>query len=159
MTLPESDTLSTYGGALANYGIGVVDPTTDRDADDANKAFASTAMMTRTAMRASISFTGVAATPTVSAFEAVWKGGTVTSPTPSRTGAGIFTFTWPASVLDELGATHTLNLTSASGYAESSTAYHVQAVMTSANVVTVYVWDTSWVASDAVGATITVEMR
>ena len=158
MTLPDADSLANFGGALSNYLVDPVDPTTDLDASYWNALAATVAMGSRMFPRCEVAFTGASSAPTVSSFEAVWKGATETAPTTARTGAGVFTLTFPTSVNDELAVAHTLNLVSVRGWAEGSTAYHVQA-SASANVITVRVFDMAGAANDAVGATIRVEAR
>lgn len=158
MTLPDADAISTFGAPYSNYGVDPVDPTTDLSAALFNKMAADVAMMSRMVRRCEVAFVGAASAPTVSSFEALWKAATVTSPTTARTGSGVFTFTFPASVLDELGETHVLNLTSAKAWAEGATAYHCQASATGA-VITVNVFDMAGAANDAVGATIRVVAR
>lgn len=152
MTLPESDSLDTYGGEKNDYGP-VVDPTTDRAAADANKAFATVAMGSRMVPRVEVAFLGHATAPTVSAWEAVWKGTTTTAPVPAHSATGVYTLTFPSSVNDELIEAHVVNMQRAWGQAEGATAYHVQCSV-SANVVTVRVFDMAGAANDAVGATL-----
>jgi hypothetical protein len=137
MTLPAIDTLDNYGGEKEDYAS-VEDPTTDRAAADANQAYASVAMMTRTVCRAWLRFTGDATTPVLLDWDAVWKGSTVTDPVIAQIATGIYTITWPATVQDELGETHTLNLQAASCSTEGNWAF-CSAAVTSANVVTVFI--------------------
>lgn len=159
MPLPSSDSLSSFGGPKSDFlGIAAIDPTTDISAADHNAMAATVAMGSRMVPRCELRFTGIAGTPVVSAFEAVWKGATPTAPTPARTGVGVFTFTWPASVDDEIGGTHSVQLTSGWGFAEGATPYHVQ-VTPAANVLTVHVFTMAGAASDAVGAVIRVGAR
>lgn len=157
MPLPDSDAFSTYGGALSDYGTGVVDPTTDRAASAANAAYCSVAMMTRTALRGHFAFatngTSNPATPT--SYEYVWKGSTTTAPTAARSSQGVYTFTLPTTVLDELGATHSVNLVRAWGQAQGSTAYHVQCSV-SVNVITVRLFDMAGATTD--GSTTTIDV-
>ena len=158
MPLPDSSSIDDFGGILSDYLIGVVDPSTDMSAAAGNSMSATVAMGSRMVPRCEVSFTGAAVAPVTVAFEAVWKSKTPTIPTAARTGTGVFTFTFPASVSDELLAPHVLNLTSAWGFASGGTAYHAQA-SASANVLTVYVFTLAGAASDAVGATIRVQAR
>lgn len=160
MTAPDVDSLATYGGAKVDLAP-VTDPTTDRPAAGANKAYASTAMMTHTALRAWRSFVGAATTPdvnlpAVNAHDAMWGSGTGVKPAVARTGTGVFTVTWPATVSDELSVSHSTALRRGWAVADSATLYHAVVVISAANVATVRVFDASGVASDAVGATITV---
>ncbi len=151
MTLPDSDTLSTYGGPMVNYAP-VEDPTTDRDAAAANEAYASTAAMTRTACRCMTSMTSAATTGALflNNYEAVWKATTATAPVMVRTGTGVITYTWPSSVQDELLVSHSPNLLYGHASARGAVAYHTN-VTVATNVVTLYIFDMAGTASDAVG--------
>lgn len=155
MTIPAIDSIDTFGGALNDYVLGVVDPTTDRPASGANQAYAGVAMMTHTAARCWATFVTAATTGamTIADHDAVW--GTSVAPTPARTSQGIFTLTWPATVADELDVNHSTNLRVGSLMSISgATALHVQVARTSATVITVRVYDTTFTLVDAVGTTI-----
>jgi len=157
MTLPAIDDISTLGGIKVNFQP-VEDATTDLDAAQDNKARADVAMMTHTASRSWAKFVAAATTGAMvlSAHDAVWGNAPGLAPTLARTGTGVFTITWPASVNDELGVTHATSLRAASAVARGSVAYHAQTSITAANVVTVYVFDMSGAANDAVGVTLDV---
>jgi hypothetical protein len=158
MTLPAVDSIDTYGGEL-NEVAAVTDPTTDRPATGANQAYASVAEMTHTAIRAWRALVGHATTPTdptTSVHDAVWGSDNSLKPTIARSGAGVYTITWAATVDDELGEEHTVSLRRAWANVEGTTAYVALATVTSANVVTVRVFDMAGAANDAVGSTITV---
>lgn len=140
MTLPDRDSLATLGGIKRNY-YPVEDPTVDVDADQENVAKADIAMMTRVGERAWCSFTTDATTPVLVDHDSQWGSAIGVAPTIARTATGTFTATWPASVVDELSVSHTLNLRSARAGSRSATVAHtVQAVRTAANVVTVYLF-------------------
>lgn len=158
MTLPDADSLSTYGGPYANYGIGPVDPTTDLDANLFNKVIANVAMMSRMVDRCEVAFVWNGSTATVSSWEAMWKGVTTTAPTVARSSTGLFVITWPSTVQDELLVSHTTNLVSAFGWAQGSTAFEVQA-QASANTTTVYTFTGSGTLTDPTNATIRVRAR
>lgn len=158
MTLPDADSLSTYGGPYANYGVGPVDPTTDLDANLFNKMAATIAMASRMVDRCEVAFTWNGASLSLSSWEAVWKGKTVTAPVLARSAAGTYTVTFPTSVQDELLVFHTLNFTSAFGWAQGSTAYDVQA-QGSGNVLTLYVFNTSGTLTDPTNVTLRVRAR
>lgn len=159
MTLPDKDTLDTYGGALNDYELGVVDPTTDRGAAAANKAYASTAMMTRTAARCYAAFVTAATTGAMvlSEHDALWGNTSGVAPVLARASTGVFTVTWPTSVTDPLGVAHTLALRRGTLLeVAGATAYHVQVARTAANIVTVRVFDMAGVAADAAGLAVCV---
>lgn len=170
MTLPDVDSLSTYGGALSDYSP-VVDPATDESAVFRNKYAANVAMMTQTAARALRSFVGQTAAepidPTVGfVHAAVWGAGPSVKPTLARTSGGVWTVTWPATVNSELssalasqggGATHTVNLRRAFAQVEcQGTKFDATARVTAANVVEVCGWTAAGVADDLDGLTVTV---
>ncbi len=145
MTLPDTDSLDTYGGALANYAE-VEDPTTDEDADYRNKYAANVAMMTVTAPRAIVTFVGHATTPAdpASGFvhAALWGSGPSVKPVVTRVGGtGHYLITYPATVDDPLAVEHTLNFRRAYAQVESAGVMkHAAAEVTSANTVTVYTY-------------------
>ena len=170
MTLPDVDSLATYGGPLSDYSP-VVDPTTDESAVFRNKYAANVAMMTQTAARAMRSFVGqTAATPidpTVGfVHAAIWGAGPSVKPALTRTATGVWTVTWPATVNSELssalpsqggGVTHTVNLRRAFAQVEcQGTKFDATARVTAANVVEVRGWTASGVADDLNGLTVTV---
>ena len=156
MTLPDVDSLSVYGGALNDY-FPVEDPSTDRAAAAANQGYASTAAATHTVGRAWVRFVTSATTPAltiVNSNDSVWGNAIGVLPVLARVSAGVFTVTWPATIIDELGATHTINLRRAEIMAEGATLIPVQCSATAANVVTVYVFTTAGAASDQAGTTL-----
>ena len=155
MTLPDKDTLlQTYGGALNDYGTPVIDPTTDRPAAGANQQYASTAMMTRTAFRCFATITWVLPATgnglwIVSRHDAVWEGANAAGlalnavPTVTHVSPGVFSVTWPATVVDELGVSHTLSLRAAFSNYETviGPARNSRTVVTAPNAVQVTVFD------------------
>lgn len=157
MTLPDIDTIATYGGALTDYVVAATDTTTDRPAASANKAYANAAMATHTVDRcfAIVTLAATTGAMALGTHDAVW--GTSVAPTLSRSATGVFLITWPATVTDELGVTHTVNLRSARvGEVRGATAYHCQVEVTAANVAQLRVWNTGFAANDAVGVVVSV---
>jgi hypothetical protein len=150
MPLPDIDDLDSVGGEINDYRT-VPDPTVERTATSDNKIAADAVMATRTATRVWVKFTGHATTPTVSAWDAVWKGSTVTAPTVTRDAAGLYAVTFPATVLDELGDEHTLNLRG--GWGAVAARGSVGVAVTSPNACSVYT-DAAGVADDFVGTAI-----
>jgi len=111
MSLPP-DTLSysDLGGTKIEYSA-PVDTSTDRSAAEVNLAFAATAEMTRTSLRTWFKFrVNGSGAPTLVSWDASWKGGTVTPPTFALIATGKYTVTLPATVLDEQGVSHSINL-------------------------------------------------
>lgn len=158
MSLPDVATLASYGGPKINDEP-VEDYLTDEDANDRNNNYADTAAMTHTACRAWVCFLGHATTPTdptTNVHDSQWNNGNVanTKPVVAKGGTGIYTITYPASNVDELGVTKTLNLRRAWANVEGTTPYFVQAQITSPNVITVRVFNAAGTANDAAGVTL-----
>ena len=165
MPLPDIDSFASYGGRIVNYQD-VEDPTTDRDAAAASAAYLSTAALTQTCPRAWARFltaatTGAMTLAVTNPNDGAWPNIAGNKPVLARTSAGIFTLTWPATLADANGVTHTLNFRAARACAEGATYVPVQCSVTAPNVVTVYVFVGSavpFVANDVVGTTILVEV-
>lgn len=156
--LPDVDSFSAYGGELANYAP-IEDATTDEDASWRNLYAMNVAAMTQTATRAWCAFVGHGTTPTDPASNvhgAVWGNALGVKPTMARSSTGVFTITYPTSVNDELNESHTVNLKRCWVNVEGATLYHVQATVTSPNVITVYVFNSAGAANDGVGVTFSV---
>lgn len=167
MTLPSRDQLSDYGGALANYPIGVVDPTTDEDASYRNKYAANVAMMTHMIPRAMRSFLGTTGGATFisdpsSGFvhDAVWGDSAAVKPQATYIATGQLDVIWPATVQDELGEQHTLSLQRAWAEIESSdtTFRAATAKVTGARTVRIYTYSGTTLTNLA-GQVITVFVR
>lgn len=171
--LPDVDALATLGGALQDYSP-VIDPTRDRPAAGANVGYADAAAATHTVLRGIFRLTwNGAGTPTIAYHDEVWNGSTNgvpnnAAPVAARTSTGVATITYPSTVVDEIGASnpggngnpHNVNLQAVVAMVEGGTPLHVQAAVTSANVVTIYLFNTSFVAADATtGVTISVMVR
>jgi len=165
MTLPDIDTFSVYGGPLNDYAA-IEDPTVDIAAASANKAICNVAMATHTLTRAICAFvtnnTSAPTDPATNIHDAVWGSAIGVKPTVARTGGGVFTITWPSTVSDEgtvLGqaaATHTVNLRHAWANIETASANAVRCRVTSPNVVTVEVLNSSLSAVDTTGVQVCV---
>jgi hypothetical protein len=94
---------------------------------------------------------------TTNSYESVWRANTTTLPIVAHTSTGIYTLTFPASVVDPLGGTHNTNLRSCMVCLEGSTCSgFVQYTVTSANTITVYTFNTSFNAADLTGITVSV---
>ncbi len=163
MTLPDTDSFDSFGGALVNYAE-VEDPTTDEDAAYRNKYVADIAMMSVTAPRAFVTFVGHATTPAdpSSGFvhAALWGSGPTVKPVVTRVDTGQYLITYPATVNDPLDVEHTLNFRRAHAQAETTdfaTPLSAYATVDSANTVLVYTYEHgSSSSNDLVGANITV---
>lgn len=158
MGLPGITSLPSYGGALSDYSP-VADSTTDRSATGTNPAYADVAAMTHSALRAWTRMTLSASAPALVAWDATWKGNvTNVAPTLARSGVGTNTITYAATVFDEIpngspgytAAGFLLNLRAAFGTDRTgaSALWHVRALVTSANVITVYTWNAAGALAD-----------
>ena len=148
MSLPP-DTLSysDLGGTKTEYSA-PVDTSTDRSAAEVNLAFAATAAMTRTSTKLWFKFSvSGAGAPTLVAWDASWKGGTVTPPTIALIATGKYTITLPATVLDEQGTSHSLNFQGVTASICKSTdavigaAYVLEPMILTANTLRLWVTD------------------
>ncbi len=154
MTLPDKDSFSTYGGVKFDF-IDVVDPTTDRSATEVNGALASVSMMTRTALRAVISFAANGLdgyNNDVYSHESVWGNGLDVLPTLYHNSVGLWTITWPATVDDPLGESHDVSFKYATADWNSGTFGKAQVLITSPNVVQVFLFDAAGTGIDAPGS-------
>lgn len=151
MTLPDKDSLSTYGGALAN-ATDLVDPSTDEDAAWRNKYAANVAMMTHTATRAFRSFLGTTGGATAVAdpssgavHDALWGDGSSVKPSVTHVQTGIYDSIWVSTVSDELSEDHTLSLRRAWAEVESSdgTLRIATAKVTAAQKVRIYTYESA----------------
>ena len=162
MATPNSSALGDYGMPVGDYLVEVTDPTVDQPAAGAAQQACDTAAMTRTAPRAIVKFTtNGTGVPTLALHEAQWGIGSV--PVVARTGVGVYTITWPVTVVDELGVAQTVNLRfvdwpSIDGVFGTNLA---TATITSPNVATVYQVSIAGApaAADSTGITYTVVVR
>jgi hypothetical protein len=165
MTLPSRDSLATFGGTLGAGYVDyspVLDPTVDMPAAAGNQALSDVAMLTRTAVRAWARFTPAGTgTPVLVSNWALWGTGSGAQPAVARSGVGIYTLTWPATVTDDLTVSsaagylgpQTLALLAAEGQTEGATFFSVQA-SASANVATLWIFGTGNTLADPNGPTI-----
>ena len=168
MTLPDRDALSTYGGALDNYGQ-MTDPTTDEDAAWRNKYVANVAMMTHTVTRAVRSFLGTSGGATSIAdpstgfiHDAVWGDSSTVKPSVTHVQTGIYDIVYPSTVSDELAADHSVVVRRAWGNVEQSdsTLRIASPAVSASQKVRVYTYKANasgqLILDDLVGETITV---
>lgn len=160
MSLPSNDSFSSFGGQKSNYAP-PENPATDYDATLLNVALCDVAEMTRTALRGWVRITLAASTGALvlSDWEAVWKGGSFspTVPTLVRTTTGVFTITFPVSIVDENGKTVTINLRRSSAQIEGNTFGFSQSTVTAANIITLYTANSGGSPNDLVGSVVDVE--
>jgi hypothetical protein len=103
--------LNTYGGIRENYAP-ILNPSTDYDANQIDEANADVAACTRTVSRGRIKLTLASTTPglILNDWETVWKESTDTLPILARSSTGVFTITFPTSVVDVLGVVRSVNI-------------------------------------------------
>jgi hypothetical protein len=156
--LPGVDDFSSYGGEKADYEP-VEDPTTDLSADHWNLVAANVAAMTPTATRAWVAFTGHATTPADPASNvhgAVWGDAALVKPTVTKGGTGIYNITWPTTITDALGVSHTVNLRRGWGSVAGNIAHPFVVTPLSVNSFRIRTFSTAFVADDCVGITFSV---
>jgi hypothetical protein len=153
--LPDTDSLGTYGGALANYS-NVVDPTTDESADYRNLYAMNVAMMTHTVWRACRSFlgptagsTGIADPTSGFVHDSLWGASADVKSIGTYVASGIVDMIWPTMVSDELGTLHTLSFKRAIAQVESSdgTFYYASAKVTGPYTVRIYTYNGTTLAN------------
>jgi hypothetical protein len=148
MTVPDRDSLGTYGGPWNDYQP-VADPTTDVPATGGNQWAADTAGMTKTAVRAWGRFsTSGTSVPTLLTSFTMWPTGTNDAPVVARTTTGLYTMTLPVTVEDELGNDHTLNLMAGDCQCESQSVLWTAQVSVSGNVASVAIFNSSAALAD-----------
>ncbi len=137
--------INDLGGTMVDYEP-VIDPTTDMPAAFGNALNCSVAMMSHTAPRALARVTTGANTGAMVLVSADAMWGNTVPPTPAFVSLGTFTLTYPATVNDEIVPpnAHTLNFRYAFANHRSAAAFFVvQAKVTSANVITFTVRDST----------------
>jgi hypothetical protein len=157
--LPNRASIATYGGPLLDYSP-ESDSSTDRMAAGANPAFGDLAALTRTGIRtwARITLLSSGGTPVLVANDEMWNNGNNSLVVVARTGAGVVTLTYPATVIDEIPATRpgylgfqAINFRGGWANSRAGTAalYVPMVVPTSANVLTLYIWSGSSLSDPA----------
>lgn len=149
--LPDTAGVSTFGGNEFADEDAVVDPETEVSATYLNRMTSQLAASAYTQPRAWVRVTVSGTTPTVAAHSAVWGDSPSVEPVPNRTGAGVYTLTWPTSV-DDLQATpesHSVNIRCVLGHSiNGASALVARWAYTSANVLTVTIHNLSAAATD-----------
>ncbi len=149
MTLPDKDSIETYGGALEDYSE-PVNPKTDESAAYRNKYAANVAMMTHTIPRGARSFlgttggaTGVADPTSGFIHDNVYGDAGSVKLIASYVTTGTYFLTAPTAVNDELGVQHLTNIRRAWAAAESSDGYLrvANAKVSGAQQITVYTYE------------------
>jgi hypothetical protein len=152
MTLPDIADLSTYGGAFNDYSP-PVDSSTDKPAAAGNPEAADVAFMSHLTIRCGGRVTLSSTGAVFVAHDEGWNNTfNPTAPTPARSTTGTFTITYPTTIIDEIPAGspgynasgHVLNLRFAIAQAIAPATWSdCKAVVTSANVVTLYFYGLS----------------
>ena len=149
MPLPDTDSAQSWGADAWVNAYPVADPTTDQDAAILKEIACDTAGATHTQARAMalascVTYTSGSQTIAVADHDATW--GTAVAPTCLQTAAGVYTFSWPATVTDELDAVHTLNCRMPKVSVLGSTNGVARVASWTANTVTVHAYTTAWSA-------------
>lgn len=147
--LPNVASINSYGGPKNDYSS-PKDASTDRSAAGVNPAYGDIAGLTHTGWRAWARLTVKSAgtAPVLVAHDETWNNGNNAAPVAARSSAGVLTIAYPTTVVDEIPSTspgfigaQTVNfLAAVAGNRGGTTWYQVEAVPTSANVVTLYFW-------------------
>jgi hypothetical protein len=150
--LPENSSFNDFGGSKVDYSA-VVDSSTDRSSTQVNAAFCASAMMTRTAPRVWFDFiAGV--NPSITQWEAVWKGATSTPPVITYYGTGLYGIAFPSTISDELGGTHSVSFKYAMASVIGNATNFAFTTITT-NTILIYTY-ASLVTNDLTGLTVTV---
>ena len=154
MPLTKAASISTYGGAKKDYSA-PIDSTTDRTAAGVNPAYGDVAAMSHTDFRAWAHLTlyaNTGAVPTIVAHDEKWNNGQNAAPVVARVSPGVFTLTYPTTVLDEIpsgidgySGPQTVGLVSGLGQARASVPtlggyYDLKCFPTANNVLSLYLW-------------------
>lgn len=162
MSLPDSDSLSTYIGApqLIDFSA-VVDPNTDVSAAGLNQALCTLAMSSLTIPRAIVSFVDTGSTLAFSYQQAVWGNDFSVQPTLGNSGTGLYSITWPATVSDQLAISHSVNLVQVISAQVMTTGapYFCSAALSSSNSVSIRIHNASASLATPTGLPITIVVR
>lgn len=136
--LPDVDSFATYGGLIQNYAQ-IEDPSTDRDGPSASIAYMNVAALTQTCVKAWARVTLAASTGAMILLsnDGVWPNIVGNQPAMLRNSAGNFTFTWPTTLLDANGVSHTLSFRAATCTVEGGTWGFSNALVSGASTVTI----------------------
>jgi hypothetical protein len=104
-------TLANYGGRYFNVGP-VANPQGYVSEAKMNRFLEDVAQMTRTATRAQVHFIPGATDPDVLWHWTIWGSSPSEAPTIDRTGTGLYTVTYPTSLIDALDEEETLSFAS-----------------------------------------------
>lgn len=148
MSLPESTTYDQLGGTLTDYRP-VENPDTDLSADASNLLRSNTAAMSRTAIRGWFTFTVTllpAPSPVIASsdFDAVYGNSLSVKPFIEIEDVGIYTVTFPSSIIDDLLVTRYLLIRCAvANYAPDDPTHYFDAKckIMSANTMRIHIYD------------------
>ena len=114
MTVPDLDSLSTYGGTTVDYSP-PWDPRYQKSSQFYCKALSAAAGLTQTMPRAVLT---ISSSPAVTASKTLWSNGAGAAITVATSSAGVYVVTFPTTVYDDItsgypgytSAGHTVNL-------------------------------------------------
>lgn len=148
--------LDTYGGTFTDAEP-VVDPTTQMAASYDMKRSADLAQLTRNVMKVWIRFEtrGTNGALTISARSTIWGDTNAYDPTTAtRSAAGTYSLTWPASFNDLLATAETVSFTRGHGSIADTTEVGFINVVPSGATAAVRVFDATGAASDLTAGTL-----
>lgn len=146
--LPNKNSFNNLGGELSDYSP-LTDPTTDLSAFASNEARADTAAMTRTIIRAWVSFVSdgyLGSTPDGYAdvsntdFDAVYGNAIAFKPEIVKNSAGSYTTTFPTSIVDARGITQLINFQVGWCNVQDAGGFFANTKKISANIFDIYIF-------------------
>lgn len=140
MPLPLAMDYAELGGEKEDFEA-VTDAETQISAEELNATRCAVAMLSRMCPRALVTFQYVDGYAEVLEHEAVWGNAAEDAPEVARNDTGDFTITWPATVEDERGDSHSVNIVRGFGNIESDAGYRVNVARVDATSVDVFVSD------------------
>jgi len=147
--------IATYGGPYVD-AFAVQNPETQMAASKANRLMEDAAQMSRTAIRAMVTFAtdDGSSEPVVVTHWSVWGSGNAQKPIVTRSAAGKYTITYASSFTDALDVEETLAFTQASPSLDASVlgaGIYIKAV--TSHAVEVWICDDSNTLSDLTAGT------
>lgn len=115
--LPDTSSAQAWNANAWQNAEPVVDPSTELDANVAKEIACNAAAVSRTALRAVVRFVAASTgNATVTDHDAVWGNADAVKPVVTAYGnsgapdSKTYRITWPATVYDELGGAHSVNV-------------------------------------------------
>lgn len=152
-------TIESYGGPYVDREV-LKNPESQVAADKGNRVFEDVAQLTRTSVRAMVHFHPGASDPAVLWHWSLWGSSNTERPTITRSSAGRYTVTYPATLTDALGVDETVAFLSGVAGIWSSNNDDVKITSLAVNAIQLFVRNAAGSANDLTGAeTITLWLR